>query len=246
MSKSHQNWNSLFRYIKSKLGSPINLLELSDKDIYDIVVEDVLPPLSQYIGQPLWIRLDKSNLKANTVEGETLLTAERYIIPVPDDYVIVDVQEVYWNNVGIGGSDLEMGSTVGYGMSNPMDTAMASYYNDIVKSMEVVPTFQYIPPKELLIDVSLRSKSIIIECKAEHSDLSTIPSDFYYEFVRESALAHVYEAVANIRKKYKQLNTPFGQIELNWEDLETKADRINQTIQEKLDALPPDRLIEFI
>jgi NAD(P)-dependent dehydrogenase (short-subunit alcohol dehydrogenase family) len=58
-------------------------------------------------------------------------------------------------------------------------------------------------------------------------------------------LAEIFENLAAIRKKYKTVNVPFGQIDLNWDELESKSVQIKQSIQEKLDATPPDHLIHI-
>lgn len=246
MSK-HQNWNNLLRYIKRKVGSPLNFLELSDEDIYDIVVEDVLPALSQYVGKPVWFFLGPQHLKPGTPSAIDCYTSERYIIPTPKDMAIVEVVEIYWNQYGMLGSDHGLGMAQGYiSMLDPRDTVMANTFMDMVKSLDVVPTFRFIPPKEILFDTSLNGKNVLIECKAEHSDLSTIPSDFYFEILKPKAHCEVLEALIGMRKKFKTIATPFGQIELNWEDLRSEADTIKSAIQEKLDSMPPEILVSFV
>lgn len=246
MSKQ-QNWNNLLRYIKRKVGSPLNFLELSDEDIYDIVIEDVLPALSQYVGKPVWFTLGPQNLKPRTRTAHDSYSSERYIIPVPKEMAIVEVIEVYWNQYGMVGSCHELGMAQGYiSMLDPRDTVMANTFIDMVRSLDVVPTFRFIPPKEILFDTSLNQKDLIIECKAEHSDLTTIPSDIYFEILKPKAHVEVLEALIGMRKKFKTLATPFGQIELNWEDLKSEADMIKSAVQEKLDSLPPEILVAFI
>lgn len=246
MSKQ-QNWNNLLRYVKRKVGSPLNFLELSDEDIYDIVIEDVLPSLSQYIGKPVWFKLGSQHIKPGTNTSENYYTSERYIIPLPKEMAIVEVIEVYWNQYGQAGSNHELGMAQGYiSMLDPRDTVMANTFIDMVKSFDIVPTFRFIPPREILFDTSLKGKDIIIECKAEHSDLSTMPSDIYFEILRPMVHSEVLDAIVAMRKKYKSIATPFGQIELNWEELKSESDQIRSTIQEKLDSLPPEILISFI
>ena len=246
MSKQ-QNWNNLIRYIKRKVGSPLNFLELSDEDIYDIVIEDVLPSLSQYVGKPVWFRIGPQHLKPGTESAENYYTAERYIIPVPKHMAIVEVIEVYWNQFGMAGAGHELGMAQGYiSMLDPRDTVMANTFIDMVRSFDIAPTFRFIPPKEILFDTALNDRELIIECKAEHSDLSTIPSDIYFEIMRPMAHAEVLDSLVGMRRKYKSIATPFGQIEMNWEELKSEADQIKSTIQEKLDSLPPEVLIAFI
>jgi len=255
-----QSWNNVTRYIKRKLGVPLNFLELSDDDIKEIITDDVLPAFSQYIGKPAWFRLGAQHLigikeatdqSASDLPAEVFTTyymAEEYRIPVPDNMAIVDIQEIYWPQYfsGGGGIDSDIIQSMGFIQANPMDIAMMNTYSDIIKSMQSVPTFRFISPDKVLLDTALRGKEFIIECKTIHTDLTTIPSDMYHEIFKPYALAEIIDTVVQMRKKYRTLSTPFGEINLNYEDLQQRHDQIMQTVQEKFDSLPPDRLIEFI
>jgi hypothetical protein len=123
---------------------------------------------------------------------------------------------------------------------------MANTYFDMARHFSAAPTFMFIPPNELLIDMSLQGKTMIIEVAAIHDDLSTIPSDIYFEIFKEMCLAEILDTVAAMRKKYRNITTPFGSIELNWEELQTRADTLKTVIQEKLESLPPDVLLHWI
>jgi len=246
-----QNWNTLLRYIKRNLGVPLNLIELTDDDIIDIVKEDVIPPLSQYVGNPVWFRLGVQNIKPGTYQSENFNYSETYILPAKENNIILTkVIECYWPQYA--SVDL---SGMGYGLidgiasttlMDPRDAVMANTYYDMSRMFSAIPTFTFNPPYELLIDMSLQGKDMIVEAAAIHSDLSTIPSDIYYEIFKPSCLAEVMNTIANMRKKYRSLTTPFGAIELNWEELQNRADTIKTTIQEKLESLPPDVLLNWI
>jgi len=256
---AHQNWNNVIRYIKRKLGVPLNFLELSDASIREIILEDVLPAFSQYLGTPVWFRLGPEHVittddKATNIDESLFVDAtttnyyiaERYQIPVPLDMSIVDVQEIYWPQYGAtAGTAAETIQNMGMMSMNPMDMAIMNVYSDIQKSMMTLPTYRFIPPKDLLLDISLFGKHIILECKAVHSDLETIPSDMYHELFKPMCLAEILDDVIQLRKKYRIMSTPFGEINLNWEELQTRHDTIKQTVQEKLDSLPPDHLVSI-
>ncbi len=246
-----QNWNALLKYIKRNLGVPVNLIELTDDDIIDIIKDEVIPALSQYVGEPVWFRLGPQHIKPGTSREENFNISERYIIPAKENNIILTkVIECYWPQYAA--VDL---SGMGYGiidgvaattLIDPRDAVMANTYYDMSRHFSAAPTFMYIPPFELLIDMSLQGKDMIIETAAIHSDLSTIPSDIYYEIFKEMCLAEIMSSVAAMRKKYRSLTTPFGSIELNWEELQTRADSIKTTVQEKLESLPPDVLLHWI
>jgi len=246
-----QNWNTLLKYIKRHLGVPLNLIELTDDDMVDIITADVIPSLSQYVGDQLWFRLGPQHIKPGTRREENFNVGERYIIPARENNVILTkVIECYWPQysavdlAGVGYGLIDgIASTV---LMDPRDAVMANTYYDMSRMFSATPTFQFIPPFELLIDMSLQGKDMIIEVAAVHSDLSTIPSDIYQEVFKEMCLAEIMMSIAAMRKKYRNLTTPFGSIELNWEEIQTRADTLKTVIQEKLESLPPDVLLHWI
>lgn len=238
-----QDWNSLIRYVKRKLGSPPNKLELSDDEIYEIIKDDVLPELSQFsVARTIYIRISNTDHidPPNSSEG---ITFELYKIPVPDDIRLIDVQEVYYNrdNMGTLGVYQNMLAVL-----DPRDAVMTNEFLDMLNSLEVLQAFEFRAPDEIMFERPLLGASVILECKVEHTDLNTIPSDVYREIFKPWCVAEIMEDLASIRKKYRSVNTPFGEIGMNWEELETKAASIKETIKDKLDAMPPDHLVHII
>lgn len=237
MATNRQSWNNLITYIKRKLGVPLNLLELSDDDLINIIKEDVLPAMSQYIGKPCWIRL---GVKDKVPCDDSNLVYELYKIPIPCDIVLVDVQEVYYNrdNMGTLGIYQNMLSVL-----DPRDTVMTNEFLDMLNSLEAVQAFDFIAPNLIKFERPLMGNDVILECKAEHSDLHSIPSDYYHEILKPWCVAEILENVAAIRSKFQNLSTPFAEINLNVTELLNKSEQIKTQIQEKLDATPPDHLI---
>lgn len=237
-----QTWNNLIDFIKNKVGAPINYLEYTDEDLRKMIKEHVLPSMSQYIGKPMWIPLDKKDIISDKSYVDPSIKFELYKIPIPDNVTLVDVQYVYFNrdNMGVMGIYQNMLTVL-----DPRDTVMTNEFLDMLNSMETCQAFHFIAPDKIHFDRPLLGNRIILECKVEHENLSSIPSDVYHEYLKPWALAEVFENLAAIRKKYKTVSTPFGQIDLNWDDYESKAQQIRQSIQEKLDATPPDHLLEI-
>ncbi len=236
--KTFQTWNHLIGHVKKKLGAPLNMLEFTDNDIYKSISESVIPAMSQYIGKPIWIRIGTENkVDPNSSHEHTHFM---YEIPVPEDVVLCDIYDVYYNrdNMGVLGIYQNMLAVL-----DPRDTVMTNEFLDMLSSMEVVQAFHFIPPNKVWFERDLLGNDVILECKAVHTDLSSIPSDIYNEILKPWALAEVIENVVAIRKKYTNLNTPFGQIEMNIQDLEQQAMEIKRNVHEKLDNMPPDHLV---
>jgi hypothetical protein len=96
-----QSWNNLIRYIKRKLGAPLNFLEYSDEDIIDIVKEDVLPELSQLIARPIWLPLYQTDvLPVDRNDPERAIMM--FQIRIPENIQLVDIQECYFSRDSMG------------------------------------------------------------------------------------------------------------------------------------------------
>ena len=229
-----QTWNKLLTYIKRKTGVPLNLLEFSDDDIYQIIIEDVLPLLSEHVARQIWLYLTSANL-AKTKSGENIQT---YNIPVPDNITLINVVDVYYTN----STNLMYDSV---GLPDPREIVMSNEFLDMVASLNTAQSFELIYPKQISFSQRLTGDAIL-KCNVIHSDLSTIPSDMYYDIFRPWCVAEIKENIANMRSKYEALTTPFGEIHLNWQKLEEDALRIKEEIKTKLESLPTEHLITFV
>ena len=77
-----------------------------------------------------------------------------------------------------------------------------------------------------------------------HKNLDTIPPDFYTLCFKKMCLGQVMIWIANIRSKYENLSTPFGQLPLNWMKLQEDGQRLLEEANQFLASIPPDKLIE--
>lgn len=237
MPVNRQSWNNLISYVKRKLGTPLNLLEYSDDDIKRVIQEDVLPAMSQYIGKPCWIRLNSSDRIKTDEHG---LAYELYKIQVPDDIVLVDIQDVYYHRDNMGTLGIYQNMLA---VLDPRDTVMTNEFLDMLNSLETVQAFDFIAPDKIRFERPLNGKSVILECKAEHSDLHSIPSDYYHEILKPWCVAEVMENIVAMRNKFQTLSTPLADIQLNVADMANTAAQLKQMIMDKLDATPPDHLV---
>ena len=232
-----QTWNSLIEYIKIRLGVPINQIEMTDDDIQTYLREHLIPEISQFTSDKKFVTLLTTSLADNP---DPPASGRTYTIPFEDDYSeIIEVRNVYFRKTwGIG---LTANSVVPV---NPVDYAMLNELTDIARSMMPVDTYEYIRPNTLILDEELQSDAII-ELRISHKELKTIPSDIYHEIVKPLALGQIYLLLASYRSKYENLTTPYGTINLNWQQLKDDGNTLLQQVAEKLDMVPPDHLIEF-
>ena len=145
-----QNWNTLLKYIKRKVGAPLTLLEYSDNDIYDIVKEDVLPRISSHIGKPIFLEVKSTDkLEEGVNEESNQIFPIAYRIPIPDDIVLVEVFNVYYSREqwGIIGTFREL-----IGVIDPRNIAISNTFIDMLESLDTVQTFRFIPPDKIYFD----------------------------------------------------------------------------------------------
>ena len=92
LAKSGQNWNNVLSYIKLNLGSPLNLIEMSDDEIIENLKEHVLPVFSQYCPLKKWLYIGPEHaINTTGFPGQPQYV---FKIPKPDDEPIVDILEV--------------------------------------------------------------------------------------------------------------------------------------------------------
>ncbi len=230
-----QNWNHLIKYIKQKMGVPTNLLELSDTDIIDYIKENVLPEISVYLHNDIYFRISDKDRDSTGIYENT------YYIPVPDDIILVDVYEAYINtrNVSIGQL------TSAYLTLDPRDTVMQNTLASMFQSLQMIQEYIFEQPNIIKFGIPVYG-DLILHCRSIYQDVSKIPIDFYHEIFKKKCLAEIMLLVVAQRKKYEGLTTPFGQINLNIQDLQNEAQSILTEIESKCDAMPPEYLVAWL
>jgi len=225
------NWNTLLRYIKLKLGVPTNEIELNDDDIISYIKENTLPELSTYLDNRKLIVLRDEHRELNK-DGYPCV----YYLPLNIEYI--DVYKLY-----LGTNAFLPTGSIGYFMIDPKDTVMYNELIDMINSLSTITTYKFELPNIIRLDRVI-DPPIIADVRYV-PDISEIPADFYHNIFKRRALADIMLLISAQRKKYR-LSTPFGEIDLNWEELQSTAKEIIAEIDSMLDAMPPEYLIEWI
>jgi len=84
----------------------------------------------------------------------------------------------------------------------------------------------------------------IVNYTTIHKTLDTIEPDFYAICFKKMCLGSVELWLASLRSKYEGLQTPFGQIPLNWQQLQQSGQQHLEEANQFLSSIPPDKLIE--
>jgi hypothetical protein len=200
-----RNWNDVLNYIKRKL--PKKIIELSDKEIIDIVKNITLPEFSNYV--PV--------LERYVITNEHLVDKRTGTFRIPfeneeDAYRLIDIYDVYLN---ITSEDYASASDtlVGYLLGSWVSSARASTSPIPMPFLDKTRPPGYITFNTHYSSISQYLPMTVI-LKMRHKDPSTIPYEAYYRWFLPIALGDVCLALTSIRSDFSQLSTPIGQISL--------------------------------
>jgi hypothetical protein len=241
-----QNWNHITSYIRSQIGS-INELEISDDELINHLRDHVLPEFSIFSPAKLWVLLSECDrVPVNPLDPDMqdkTYDEDTYTIPLPEDVEIVNVENAYFRK-GAAGDDAFREYSHIY-QSDPRDTVMNNTFTTMMDYLKTVQYYEYLPPNTILFGHSI-SEGIILELHVYHVKLETIKRDIYTNLFRHMAVKSIIEMIIANRSKFQQLSSPFGEIGLNIEFLERKAEKLEQKIEEFQSWMPPNKMAAWI
>lgn len=234
-----QTWTSILKYLKRELGTGVTLLELSDEEIVEGLEEDVLALFSQYSPHRKHTWISSSNQMPHTRAGSPRWI---YKLPIDPDETIIDIFEAMPNATGesldeLGGDTIDLSSA-----DNMINIVISNTYTDAARSLGVQNTWTFFPPDLLEFDKEISRAAVIYD--VPHSTPKTVRPDMYNTTFKPLCLGTVQRWLVAKRSKFENVATPFGQINLNWQKLETDSQTHIQDAMQKLELIPPDKLIE--
>ena len=231
-----QNWNDILSYVKINLGVPINLLEISDEELISNLRQHVMGIFSQYAPHKEWAYISGANMYSNSTAGSPQYMAK---IPVPVGTYIIDVLEAYpTKEVSI--VDMYGGALIN--AQAAMDLVISNAYIDAVRSLQTRNTWEFLPPDIMIFDKE--TLACVVVYNTPHRTLDTIRPDLYHKCFKPLCLGNVKLWIAAMRSKFEGLTTPFGQLNLNYEKLQTEGQTVIDNVMTILETIPPDILIE--
>lgn len=217
----HNNSNNglsptmVIRYINSRLGSTVQYIELSEKDIMKIVYQQSIQTFSQffpYLPMVVLTAADKIN--------PTRQSNNDYRIPNPWNLQLLSIQKSILTS-----SEMYGGGWIGPFLTNPIDTILL---NDRI-SMMIPPTIvEFWPPNKVTIKQNYYNMSgkICIQFKAVHPQhLKTIEPNLRDQFLH-LCLDDVLLSLYPIRHRFQNITTPYGSLQPFYEMVDNaKSDR---------------------
>lgn len=247
-----QNWNNILDYIKLNLGAKLNFLEMSDDEMIKNIKSQIIPEFSQFSPWKKEAYIDgQRDIIKELKPGENRYT---YKIPTDEDEYIIDVLDLYYGQSYAELDDpfyaTKYSQTAtnpvpygysGTGMFGMIDTVIENRVNDMQKYLRARNTWEFRPPDLILTDLGIESATIVFN--VPHKTLKTINPDVYHSAFKPYCLGNIQLWVANLRQKYGELTTPFGNIKLNWEKLEQDGKEHIEKAKDILNRLPLDHFV---
>jgi len=233
-----QNWNNLLTYIKHELGSPSNKLEITDAEMQLHITTVVMPDFSTYLGANIYYVL--TDAMRITIPG----TNNAFRLPlVAEGIEIMEVNNAFYSNSN-GGMSAATNATAGMS-TDPKAIIMSTVASDAYNFLLPIRSFRYDPPDILVFNNKLSSMPVL-DLDVVHTNPNTIPSDMYHKAFKKQALVSIIDYIIAMRSKYQTMQTPFGEVGLNIDFLQTKADRMRDEFKEVLNDIPPEPLVTFV
>jgi hypothetical protein len=115
--------------------------------------------------------------------------------------------------------------------------------NELEQFSMLNQTFDFIPPNLLRVIPTPTDTQTLIYETYHLPDFSSIPPEFESQFL-DLAYADVAIAIGKLRKYYTNIQTPFGEIQLNADELISDAKELRQSIIEFLQGANPSVIVD--
>jgi len=230
--------STVLDYVKTQLVVPYMPLEINDEQIISIVRTTTLITFSRYVPDINEVTVNPSDPTYQTEHSNI------YRILDPDGLPIIDVVAIYMDMNGqyIAGHPL-------YGLLSGDYHSVIEYIeqtnqaNTVFMFSQYRVTIEYIKPNLLRVTPNERYKFLVKYEREHKSDFSTIPNEFKMHFLK-LAYADVARYIAKIRSQFREVNTPFGTIELNPDSLIEEANQIYDQVLEEIKLFNPPIIVD--
>lgn len=213
---------AVVNYIEKRLGFRFTDIEMTHEEIIDNIKRDTLVTFSKYFPYQERVIIDN---KKDLVPGYR----NRYFINCETE--VLNINKI----IGLGtmGSDSIAAyvhpAAMAQMMSDPISIQMSA---DLLSLTHNPITFIYYHPNQVEIAPNYAlSNHYIVVCNTVHPEhLGTIPTLLQNEFLQ---LAYCDTAIVlySIRKRFANMQTTFGTLDLNIDDLSEAKDKRNEIIE---------------
>jgi len=227
------SWNEVIDQIKDEISMPNHMLEKSDQDIIKYVKRKSLGILNQEKPDvnKIYINLSDPSLKVEHRINE-------FYISDPDDRDIIQVTEF----IPAMGGEIILGKSILPIMNYEQvpEYLLNNFTTNNAKAFSGYNyNYEFLYPNILRISPSYNQPCVIEYERKHDEELTTIPAS-HHEIFKKLALGHVMQWIGRLRTNYQSIQTPFGEIQLNGDNMKSDgAELVSQAMEElKLANIP--------
>ena len=229
------DWNKVLTYIRNRAALPSTFIEKNDQEIREYIKSTTIPEFSSFY--PDW---ERSLVLPSDPKFLHPTKKNHYYIFDDEDLEIFGIKECYF----------PMGDAVitGHPIIPPMSFHGLKWWAlGTLKARMLYPytmwahTYKFIHPNIIEIPTDTTIDSFVVEYeRMQPPDLRKIPNAMQRRFM-DLALGDVLIWIGGIRMMYQSVQTPFGEIPLNGQDLISRGEDIKRDLVQKFeeDTIPP-------
>lgn len=229
------DWNRVLRYIRNRLALPSSFIEKSDQELREYLIDVTLADFSNYF--PDWERclIDTRDPKFQYPNKKN-----HYYIFDEEELEIFGIKECYF--------PMQDNMVTGHPVIPPLSYGGMRWWGlETLKSRVLHPysmwshVVRFIHPNIVEVPTETNISRFVVEYERMHPhDLRKIPNAVQRKFL-DLAYADAAIWIGNIRTMYSGIQTPYGEIPLNGQELTSRGEDVRRELIQKFEeeSFPP-------
>ena len=238
----YQTWQVVLGRIHDELGSGNTKLEITDRQIIETIQLQVMPIFSSYSNITKHYKMTASHI----ISKNPILV---YEFGADMEYGVSEIKKLIMDSDQTR-IDQNIAQDMYTNTGDISDYLVRQNYLQMAEMTIAPNTWKFNRPNQIQITRGISSYAdpleFIVEYGAAHISPETIDSGLWQEFL-DMCVAYLLIKVGKIRKKFNVITTPFGQMELNADEMIQEGNALKQNVMDRLNRTPSsDQLVYFL
>lgn len=238
----YQTWQVVLGRIHDELGSGNTKLEITDRQIIETIQLQVMPIFSSYSNITKHYKMTASHI----ISKNPILV---YEFGTDMEYGVAEIKKLIMDSDQTR-VDQAITQDNYTNTGDISDYLVRQNYLQMAETTIAPNTWKFDRPNRIQLTRGISSYSdpleFIVEYGAAHISPDTIDSGLWQEFL-DMCVAYLLIKVGKIRKKFNSVTTPFGQLELNADEMIQEGNLLKQSVLDRLNRTPSsDQLVYFL